>query len=335
MLFRKGKTNMSRAYAPALIALLIAAGTLPASAAESFPQTTVTGELFTNYSWQTTEKGPLNSGNDTGFNSFDLTRSFINVNSRLSSDYSLRFTTTLARGTDGEAQVVMLFAYQEAAMLGGRLRMGLLPTMFLVHEGPQWSYRSQGDFLYGRLGWTGASDLGLHYFSKFSDLSYDLFLLNGNGRKKENNESKLTQARLMYSPSQLKGVDLAVLYQGLNAGTVTGQRIVEGSATYRDNKVNLGASHAFTRDAAFTEGNASSLWATVTPFDPKFDGIVRWIHVKPSLANTTGEKNTYVVGIGYKPINGVHVLLDTECNVYTDTTKPLENVVGLHTRYAF
>lgn len=326
---------MSRASTPALIALFVAAGAFPASAADSFPQTTVTGELFTNYSWQTTEKGALNNGTDTGFNAFDLTRTFINVNSKLTSDFSLRFTSTLARGSDGDTQVVMLFAYQEAAMLGGRLRMGLVPTMFLVHEGPQWSYRSQGDYLYGRLGWTGASDLGVHYFSKVSDLSYDLFLLNGNGRKKENNENKLTQARLMYSPSQLKGVDLAVLYQGLNAGTVTGQRIVEGSATYRDSKVNLGASHAFTRDAAFTEGNATSAWATVTPFDPRFDGIFRWIHVKPSMASTAGEKNAYIAGIGFKPINGVHVLLDTECNVYADTTRPTDNVIGLHTRYAF
>ncbi|HEY9766809.1 MAG TPA: hypothetical protein V6C82_10600, partial [Chroococcales cyanobacterium] len=201
-----------------------------------------------------------------------------------------------------------------------------------AYENSLWGYRLQGEPFSTREKWFQLSDFGMSYGDKRGDLAYDLGFYNGEGRLSETDGRKQFQAKLTYSP--LSKVDLTAFYSGVNPGPWPGKRTVMALAAYKKENLTLAAQQAWTRNDAFVEGDATSLFATTT-LGPQWEGIARWMHTKPSLANSVNEKNTYIAGVSFKPVKGYTILLDDENTFYVAPGTSPQNVVAIHTGYTF
>ncbi|HBN08901.1 MAG TPA: hypothetical protein DD435_09715 [Cyanobacteria bacterium UBA8530] len=315
-----------------LATALPAPAATPAPVNENFPQIKFGGDLLIQYGWQTTDDGRLKKGSKGGYNAFDFSRSYLTATSRLSPNTSARFTSDLLRGATGDTDMIVRFAYTESENEFGKLRLGLIPALWTSYESALWGYRVQGEPLSTREKWFSLSDLGASYGGKRGSLSYDLGVYNGEGRLQEADERKQYQGKLTFSP--LENVDLTAFYSGVNPGPQPGKRTLIGLMAYKRPGLTLAAQQAWTRDNAFVEGNATSLFAT-KGLAPQWEGIARWMHVKPNLANSLNERNTYIAGISFKPTKGYTILLDDENTFFADGRTPPQNVLALHTGYAF
>ncbi|MGE5706995.1 MAG: porin [Bacteroidota bacterium] len=313
--------------------LLASLATMMLVAAPAFAESNlqIGGQLFLQYGWQTTPNGRLKAGS-RGYHSFDLTRSYLTADSKLADGLTARLTSDLVRGTGGDTNMVIRFAYTQAELPFGQVRFGLIPTLWTAYENYFWGYRVQGEPFSTREKWFSLSDLGTSFSGKQGALSYDLGYFNGEGRLVESDERKQYQAKLTYRLG--KNWEATAFYNGLPA-THPGRRTLMGLFGYKDPTFTLAAQHAWTRDANFKPGLASSIFATSALGTPQVEGIARWMYVKPNLSNGVDEKNVWITGVAYKPVKGYTILLDDEMVTYADTRRGLENVLALHTSYTF
>jgi hypothetical protein len=148
--------------------------------------------------------------NRSGYNAFDVTRTYLNINAQVSKNVRFRFTPDIRRSTDGSLSgsliVRVKYAYAQIDNVGSRgwIRMGAHQTPWLDFEESVNRYRVQGTMFAEREGLIpGSSDFGASYFASLP-AGYGEFhvgVYNGEGyAQAEANKYKSVQGRLTVRP---------------------------------------------------------------------------------------------------------------------------------------
>jgi hypothetical protein len=158
--------------------------------------------------------------NRDGFNTFDVTRTYLNINAQVSRNVQFRLTPDIRRVTDGSlagslvARVKYAFVQIDHVTPGGWIRAGAHQTPWLDFEESIDRYRVQGTMFTEREGLIpGSSDFGVSYFmplpAGYGEIQGGVF--NGEGyAQAEANKYKSTQLRVTVRP-----FPKAVLAKGL------------------------------------------------------------------------------------------------------------------------
>jgi len=148
--------------------------------------------------------------NRSGYNTFDVTRAYLNINAQISKNIRFRFTPDIRRVNDsslaGSLVVRVKYAYAQIDNVGPRswIRMGAHQTPWLDFEESINRYRVQGTMFAEREGLIpGSSDFGASYFAALP-AGYGEFhvgVFNGEGyAQPELNKYKSVQGRLTIRP---------------------------------------------------------------------------------------------------------------------------------------
>src|SRR5438067_3524492 len=127
-----------RALGVAIVAA--AAGAVPLAAqAPTPPQVSVGGLVYTQYLYQLEDA--VNH-----FNSFDVTRAYVNVLGRFSGGVGTRVTADIYRNTDGSLGYRLKYAFATYTPQSSPLtyKIGVIHTPWLDWEEALWDYRMQG-----------------------------------------------------------------------------------------------------------------------------------------------------------------------------------------------
>src|SRR5438477_4914413 len=173
--------------------------------------------------------------NRQGFNAFDLTRGYININGQLSSNVRFRVTPDVRRVTDstlaGTLVLRIKYAFLEYDNLTGArswVRFGAHQTPWLDFEESIDRYRVQGTMFSERENLIpGSSDFGVGYFTplgKYVDIQTGVY--NGEGyTQTDTNKYKSAQGRLTLRPLAGRGVANGFRLSGFyNAGWYAANR---------------------------------------------------------------------------------------------------------------
>jgi hypothetical protein len=148
--------------------------------------------------------------NRSGYNTFDVTRTYLNVNAQVSKNIRFRLTPDIRRINDGSMAGSLVFrikyAFAQIDNVGPRgwVRLGAHQTPWLDFEESVNRYRVQGTMFAEREGLIpGSSDFGASYFAQLPG-NYGEFhtgVYNGEGyAQPEVNKNKSVQGRLTIRP---------------------------------------------------------------------------------------------------------------------------------------
>jgi hypothetical protein len=173
--------------------------------------------------------------NRGGFNVFDVTRGYININGQLSKNVRFRITPDIRRVTDsslaGSLVLRVKYAFAELDNVGPArswVRFGAHQTPWLDFEESINRYRVQGTMFSEREGLIpGSSDFGVGYFAplgKFIDIQAGVY--NGEGyAQTDTNKYKSAQGRLTVRPFAGRGLANGFRLSGFyNAGWYAADR---------------------------------------------------------------------------------------------------------------
>jgi hypothetical protein len=146
----------------------------------------------------------------SGYNAFDVTRTYLNINAQVSPRVRFRFTPDIRRVADGSLSgslvVRVKYAFAQIDNVGPRswIRLGAHQTPWLDFEESVNRYRVQGTMFAEREGLSpGSSDFGASYFAQLPG-GYGEFhagVYNGEGyAQPEANKYKSAQGRLTVRP---------------------------------------------------------------------------------------------------------------------------------------
>ena len=167
--------------------------------------------------------------NRDGFNSFDVTRAYLNVNAQVAKNVRFRLTPDIRRVNDGSlagslvVRVKYAFAQFDDITPRGWIRLGAHQTPWLDFEESINRYRVQGQMFAEREGLIpGSSDFGASYFTPLPGGHGEVHagVFNGEGfGQPEANKYKSVQARLTVRPFPTAGVASGLRISGFyNAG---------------------------------------------------------------------------------------------------------------------
>jgi hypothetical protein len=173
--------------------------------------------------------------NRDGFNNFDVTRAYLNVNAQVARNVRFRFTPDIRRVNDGSlagslvVRVKYAFAQVDGITPRGWIRLGAHQTPWLDFEESINRYRVQGQMFAEREGLIpGSSDFGTSYFTPlpggYGEVHAGVFNGEGFGQP-EANKYKSVQARLTVRPFPTAGVVKGLRVSGFyNAGWYAADR---------------------------------------------------------------------------------------------------------------
>ena len=297
--------------------------------------------------------------NREGFNNFDVTRAYLNINGQLSDNIRFRFTPDIRRTTDGSlagslvVRVKYAFAQFDNITPKAWIRLGVHQTPWLDFEEGINRYRVQGQMFTEKDGLIpGSADFGVSYFTPLPGGYGEVHggVYNGEGfGNAEVNKHKSVQGRLTLRPfpnaSLAKGFRASGFY---NAGWYAADRprrlgIVMGSFEHN----NLVAT-------------AEGVWATenpltlVTPRDidrkgwsvfvePRqgttgLAGVFRYDSFDPDDSLGVNEQNRVIAGGAYWlniQRGKVGFVLTNEQVHYDDSARLDENRILVQTHIEF
>jgi hypothetical protein len=173
--------------------------------------------------------------NRDGFNNFDVTRTYLNVNAQVSKNVRFRFTPDIRRVTDGSlagslvVRVKYAFAQFDNITPRAWVRLGAHQTPWLDFEESINRYRVQGTMFSEREGLIpGSSDFGASYFTQLPGGYGEVHggVYNGEGyAQPEANKYKSAQVRLTVRPLPNAGIAKGLRVSGFyNAGWYAADR---------------------------------------------------------------------------------------------------------------
>ncbi len=173
--------------------------------------------------------------NREGFNAFDVTRAYLNVNAQVAPNVRFRFTPDIRRVTDGSlagtmtVRVKYAFAQFDNVTPRGWIRLGMHQTPWLDFEESVNRYRVQGTMFSERDGLLpGSADFGVGYFTPlpngYGEIQTGIY--NGEGyAQAEANKYKSVQGRVTVRPLPGRGVWNGLRVSGFyNAGWYAADR---------------------------------------------------------------------------------------------------------------
>ena len=291
--------------------------------------------------------------NRDGYNNFDVTRAYLNINAQISKNVSFRFTPDIRRVTDstlsGSLVLRVKYAYAQFDNVGphGRVRLGAQQTPWLDFEESIDRYRVQGTMFAEREGLIpGSSDFGASYFTPlphgYGEVQVGVF--NGEGyAQPEANKYKSVQGRLTVRPlpnggTLTKGFRISGFY---NAGWYAADRprrlgIVMGSFEHEHLVATIQGLKATENPAPIAvtspdiDRSGWSVFLEPRQGTSKLAGIFRYDHYDPDKALPGNAQNRVIAGGAYWfvwPKSKLGVVVTDEQVQYDLVTRPDENRV--------
>jgi hypothetical protein len=290
----------------------------------------------------------IETENRDGFNNFDVTRAYLNINAQVSRNVRFRFTPDIRRISDGSlagslvARVKYAYAQIDNVTPQGWIRLGAHQTPWLDFEESIDRYRVQGTMFTEREGLIpGSSDFGVSYFTPLpaglGEVQAGVF--NGEGyAQPEANKYKSGQVRVTVRPfpkaTLAKGLRVSGFY---NAGWYAEARprrlaIVMGSFEHTHLVTTLQVLKATERPTAADGRNFDrggwSVFAEPRQGPSGLAGLIRYDAFDPDDAIGTDERARFIAGGAYWfvwPRSRVGIVLTNEQVRYDLTTRADEN----------
>jgi hypothetical protein len=372
------KLRLTRIWTALAAAAVLSAGVVRAQVTpaagytppDDTPKINVGITLFANYSYQDTPKVADASPAKTSINpnSFDVTRTYINVTGSLSHWFSFRITPDITRETgtgsslSGSQTFRIKYGYGQVnfddfAPRGSWFRFGLQQTPWIDYIEGVYRYRFQGPTFTDVEGFLTSSDYGASGRFVFPENYGDVHLgvYNGDGYTATNdqrafNNQKAFQVRASLRPAPsvpvLKGLRLTGYYDSDHYFADAKRERFIGNVTFEHPYVNAGFEYLDAKDqttatATELDRNGFSAWATPrTPIG--VEALLRYdeLNTNKNVSPKPKKKRT-VVGLAYwPPLQGgksVAFLVDYS-EVKFDNTTPdpgKAKIYALHTLFNF
>jgi hypothetical protein len=297
--------------------------------------------------------------NRQGFNNFDVTRAYLNINGQLTDNIRFRFTPDIRRATDGNlagslvVRVKYAFAQFDNITPRGWIRFGLHQTPWLDFEESVNRYRVQGQMFSEREGLIpGSADFGVSYFTPLPNGYGEVHagVYNGEGfGNAEVNKQKSVQGRLTVRPFPNASIAKAFRVSGFyNAGWYAADRprrlgIVMGS--FEHNNLVATAEIVRATENPLTlvtprdiDRNGWSVFLEPRQGPTGFAGIFRYDSLDPDDSLTVNEQNRVIAGAAYwltVQRGRVGFVLTNEQVHYDDPARLDENRILVQTHIEF
>jgi hypothetical protein len=302
-----------------------AAGFVPP---DDTPNIRVGVTLYADYTYQDSPKTTDTDGNTINPNSFNVSRSYINVTGQVNHIVAFRITPDVVRETGllnaaGAANVAndsLVFRIKYAfgqfnlddwMTRGSWARFGIQQTPLLDYEEGIYRYRFQGTTFTEREGYYNSADGGasFHYNfpSNYGEVHVGVY--NGDGyAKTDPNDQKAFEVRGTVRPFAagalaLRGLRFTGFYFGDNYIKNSERTRAVGQVTYESKYVNAGfdAINAHDRTAITrpdVESSGWSFWAT--PKSPSgWELLLRYDHLVPDERTDNQSRSRTIVGVAY------------------------------------
>jgi hypothetical protein len=296
--------------------------------------------------------------NRQGFNAFDLTRGYVNINGQLSKNVRFRLTPDIRRATDSTLAGTLVFRVKYAFLELDNVKSARSWVRFGAHQTP-WldfeesinRYRVQGTMFSEREGLIpGSSDFGVGYFTplgKYVDLQTGVY--NGEGYAQTDvNKYKSAQARLTLRPFAGRGVANGFRLSGFyNAGWYAADRprnlgIVMGSfehtnlvATLQYLKATENPNAVAPRDV---DRNGVSGFVEIRQGPKGWAALARVDRLDPDESLASNSQRRVIAGGAYWfvwPRSRVGLVVTNEQVHYDVVARPEENRVLVQTHIEF
>jgi phosphate-selective porin O/P len=320
-----------RAAVVALIVLLSSAsafGQITPAAGYTPPDDTpsikVGAVIYPDFTFQTSPEVTDSDGNVSHPNSFNVTRSYINITGNISHIVAFRVTPDISRETNpasslnGSLEFRIKYAYAQFNLddwmtKGSYVRLGIQQTPWLDFAEGIYRYRFQGTMFPEREGFFASADAGasFHYQlpSNYGDVHTGVF--NGeNYNRAEANDQKALMVRATVRPlpgaPTLKGIRGSIFYDDDHYVRNANRKRFIAALNFEHPFVVAGLEYLNTKDRASAspadaeaEGKGFSIWAT--PRTTKgWEALLRYDHLEPSsVLFPSRVRNRTIVGGAY------------------------------------
>jgi hypothetical protein len=197
-----------------------------------------------------------------GYNAFDVTRGYLNINARLSDRVSIRFTPDVRPTTDASLDRNLALRLEYASLNvqvsdGMAVMFGLHEMPWLTFEESTNRYRVLGPFFAERLGLIpGATDLGASIKATVGPADVHVGVYNGEGQgRAEVDKYKSIDGRGTFRPfsedSELGKVTISGFYQYGWYARDRPRNVAIGMATYESDHISASAQYLSATDNPF------------------------------------------------------------------------------------
>jgi hypothetical protein len=315
--------SIRRALGVAVVAAAAGAAPLAAQGSQP-PQVTVGGLVYTQYVYQL--KDSVNH-----FNSFDVTRAYVNVLGKFSGGVGTRVTADIYRNADGSLGYRLKYAFATYTPQGSPLtfKVGQIHTPWIDWEEALWDYRMQGQMAMERAGYVSASDLGVGVDGKWGPdkVNFQLTLVNGEFyRSPEVGQGKDVMARLSVrlldtdDSSRVGGLRVTgYAGYGRAAGGAQRNRYL-GMVSYRSKHLSLAGEAAAAQSGLLgaINGHVYSAFGVYKVPDSKVAILAR-VDITHLQAGATDKQTRFIGGVSYQLTPNWRLLGDWDyANYQTD-----------------
>jgi len=298
-----------RALGVAIVAA--AAGAVPLAAqAPTPPQVTVGGLVYTQYLYQL--KDTVNH-----FNSFDVTRAYVNVLGRFSGGVGTRVTADIYRNADGSLGYRLKYAFATYTPQGSPLtfKLGQIHTPWVDWEEALWDYRMQGQVAMERAGYMSAADFGAGVDGKWGPdkVNFQFTVVNGETYKTgevagAGGQGKDAMARISVrvldtnDSSRVGGLRITGYAAYGKAVAYADRNRYLAMLSYRTKQLTLAGEAAAAQDGlgAATNGHLYSAFGVYKFTGSKAAVIARVDIFHPQAGSTTDKQTRFIGGVSYQ-----------------------------------
>lgn len=335
-------THRGTVFLAAAFTALIAAGAFAQTPPDDKPSIKVGATIFAQYTYQQSPETTDAQGDTIHLNSFDVTRSYINIIGQLNHIFGFRITPDISRetgtGSSLNGSYVFRLKYAFAQMnldqwttKGTYLRFGLQQTPWIDYAEGVYRYRFQGPTFVDKEGYLTSSDFGFagHYNfpSNYGDLQAGFY--NGEGyNHQEPNNQKSFQIRATVRPVPTQPIAKGLRITGFadldNYQQSAKKTRYMGQVSFESHWFNAAVEYLQAKDQTSMvkptiSASGYSVWAT-----PKFGGgweaLLRHDEIKPDKTTTLKRKHD-IAGIAYwfPHMVGVQTALMLDWDQYKQT----------------
>lgn len=292
-------------------------------AGDDEPSIRVGATIYADYTYVQEPETIDADGNTIHANAFNVGRSYININGKLSRRVAFRITPDITReigsGTSLNGSLVFRLKYAFAQInlddwmpAGSWVRFGIQQTPWLDYAEGIYRYRFQGTIFAEREGYFSSADGGasIHYNLRDNWGDIHAGVYNGeNYNHTEANDRKAFMARGTVRPfaqsgtAALRGVRATAFYDA-DAYVRNGpRRRFIGSLSLEHPRLNAAVEYLATTDRASvalseTSGRGFSIW--VTPRSASgWEALLRYDHLTPDRALDGQTRSRTIVGVAY------------------------------------
>ena len=330
------------------------------------PSIRVGATIYTDYTVQQHPKVKDADGNDVTLNSFNVTRTYINITGNISHNIAFRITPDITRETESATAATSIAGnyvfrlkygfvqfnlddHLNPGRTGSWVRLGVQQTPWVDYIENIYRYRFQGTIFEEREGFLSSSDVGASFHYNFAHNYGEVHTGFYNGEtytKPEVNNQKGFQIRgtLRPLPSDpvLRGLRVNAFWdKDAYLKDADRNRTIFG-VTFEHKYVNAAFEYLWATDQTSVtkpppasiaiDGRGYSWW--ITPRSPiGWEALLRYDHLEPNNAQP-GTRNRWIGGVAYWFPHQGNVSTSLMLNVDTQSFDDFATTQPTVTRYA-